>query len=306
MYYIYIYLNPRVNGIWSYKEFNFKFQLIYVGMGVGDRWKVHLRITKSMKKKESNYTKFNLIESLILSNTPPIIIKLFENISRDNAKLIEKEIIKHFGKLIDHTGILTNITDGADETRCNRLGKENPQSKKVYQYSLNGEFIKEWDCLREIGRIIGKPYNTIGDVCRGKTKTAHGYQWSYNFCNKLDFVKRNDRPSRHKMVYKFDLDGMFIESYVSLIDACKKNNARKTNLSKCILDRVIYQKYFYSYDNVFDPNKPKHNTYNKIFHNGEYIYLTNNEIMIKFNVSRSYLYYVKNGKLKDPKFIIEN
>lgn len=58
-------------------------------------------------------------------------IKVYENLNREIAKEIEIDIIKHFGKLIDGSGILTNITDGGDENLYNKLGGENPHLKRI-------------------------------------------------------------------------------------------------------------------------------------------------------------------------------
>lgn len=52
-------------------------------------------------------------------------------------------------------------------------------SKTVYQYSLDGEFIKEWPSTQEVQRQLGY-YNTyIGKCCLGKFKQAYGYIWKY-------------------------------------------------------------------------------------------------------------------------------
>ena len=305
-YYIYIYLNPEIAGKWSYKDINLDYQPFYVGMGVAGRWKEHLNVSKSRESYETNHTKFKLIKSLKESNSPPIILKLYENISRDEAKLIEKDIIAHFGKLINHTGILTNITDGADDTNCNRLGKDNPHSKSVYQYSLNGEFIKEWDCLREIERALNISYNTIGDTCRGKSKTAHGFQWSYIKYDKIDSIKPNNRIAKYKKVYKFDYNGNLIETYESLINAANNNRLTKNNLSNSILTKSICNGYFFNYENIFDPIKPIKNHFHKIRYNDEFLYLTNSEIMEKFEVSKYYIFEVKRNRIKKPKFIVED
>ena len=51
-------------------------------------------------------------------------------------------------------------------------------SKKVYQYTLDGKFIKEWKSTNECGRN-GYNQGTVSSCCRGKIKTHRGYKWSY-------------------------------------------------------------------------------------------------------------------------------
>lgn len=45
----------------------------------------------------------------------------------------------------------------------------------VYQYSLNGEFIKKWNSAVE----TGFDQSSICRCCNGTYKTAYGYKWSY-------------------------------------------------------------------------------------------------------------------------------
>lgn len=54
-----------------------------------------------------------------------------------------------------------------------------PNSKKVNQYSLNGEFIKTWDSMMDIKRELKIHIGHISQVCSGKRKTAEGYKWEY-------------------------------------------------------------------------------------------------------------------------------
>ena len=52
-------------------------------------------------------------------------------------------------------------------------------SKKTLQYDLNDNFIKEWNCVRDIERELKISNEAISHCCTGKTKTAGGYKWKY-------------------------------------------------------------------------------------------------------------------------------
>lgn len=55
------------------------------------------------------------------------------------------------------------------------------RSKPIYQYSLDGTFIKEWESAHECARILkltGK--QGIADCAKGRLKTSSGFTWSYN------------------------------------------------------------------------------------------------------------------------------
>jgi hypothetical protein len=63
-----------------------------------------------------------------------------------------------------------------------KLGKPTKKSQSVFQYDLNGNFIKEWNKIKEASKFIGKEKDTssITSCCRGKQKTAFGFIWKYN------------------------------------------------------------------------------------------------------------------------------
>ena len=52
------------------------------------------------------------------------------------------------------------------------------QSKKVYQYDLHGNLIKEWSSVAEAGRN-GFDNANISKCCLGKRKFHKGFIWSY-------------------------------------------------------------------------------------------------------------------------------
>lgn len=85
-----------------------------------------------------------------------------------------------------HKGIIKDDT-WRENLSQSLSGKKKSESHKkkmseshkipVLQYSMDGEFIKEWpgqiDALRELG------INHISSVCKGKHKSAGGFIWKY-------------------------------------------------------------------------------------------------------------------------------
>lgn len=53
------------------------------------------------------------------------------------------------------------------------------QRKKIIQYSLNGDFIKEWESINKAGSQLNIFSQNIHKCCNGKRKKAGGYKWSY-------------------------------------------------------------------------------------------------------------------------------
>lgn len=61
-------------------------------------------------------------------------------------------------------------------TRNERIAKT--LSKTVLQFSLNGEFIREWESTQECKKN-GFNQGNISSCCLGKRKSADGYIWMY-------------------------------------------------------------------------------------------------------------------------------
>ena len=52
-------------------------------------------------------------------------------------------------------------------------------SKKVIQYSLDGEFIKEFSSCIEAAKTLNIGQGNISNVCAGRSKSAGGFKWAY-------------------------------------------------------------------------------------------------------------------------------
>lgn len=93
-----------------------------------------------------------------------------------------------------------------------KFGKEHPASKKVYQYDLLGNFIKEWRCLSDVQRHLNILVTHITACCNGRQKTAGGYIWKRQFDERikldrerLEFDKdkaRSDAKLKEKQINK--------------------------------------------------------------------------------------------------------
>lgn len=55
----------------------------------------------------------------------------------------------------------------------------NKEGKRVIQYDLESNFIKEWKTLKEIEDNIGFKSSAISNCCRGISKTSYNYIWKF-------------------------------------------------------------------------------------------------------------------------------
>ena len=59
------------------------------------------------------------------------------------------------------------------------VGAKSVLSKRIYQYSINGDFICEWESLHAIKRELNINIANISSCCSGTRKSAGGYVWKY-------------------------------------------------------------------------------------------------------------------------------
>ena len=98
------------------------------------------------------------------------------------AKTVEKawEVSQYYNSITDlcnHASVAYRVLKEAG-----LLQKRYPSSvrKAVLQFSLEGEFIKEWPSAHAASHGLGMSINvSIGLVCRGKKKSAGGFIWKY-------------------------------------------------------------------------------------------------------------------------------
>ena len=75
--------------------------------------------------------------------------------------------------------VVTNL-EWCDRGYNNNYGTRTEKcSKKVYQYTLDGQFVKEWPSTREAARN-GFNQGNVAACCRGELKKHKCFIWSYN------------------------------------------------------------------------------------------------------------------------------
>ena len=200
-YYVYVYLDQTKIGEWSFKTLEFEYQPFYVGKGREKRDMMHLC---PYSLKHHNF-KNSIIKSIInKTGEQPIHYRIYENLTNLEAIELEIEIIKHFGRKDNKTGILANGTDGGDGANnfsYETLKKIGNPKKKVYQYDLNGVFIKEWKSLSSVN--LTKHIGNLSTAIK-RNGTFMGFIWSYTFKEKMKPTIKYQMPNKYIDIQQID------------------------------------------------------------------------------------------------------
>ena len=149
----------------------------------------HYQVSNWGRGKSLKWNKEKILQPLIQSNGY-YYIGLVKNNKRINYK-IHRLVAEAFlpnpnnYKEVNHkdenkaNNVVTNL-EWCDRKYNQNYGTRTEKcSKKVYQYTLDGKFVKEWKSTAECGRN-GFSQSSVSACCRGRYKTANGFIWSYN------------------------------------------------------------------------------------------------------------------------------
>lgn len=104
-------------------------------------------------------------------------------------------------------------------TKPKPKGIDSPRCKKVYQYNLEGGFIKEWFSIKEASINLKCSQGHISSCCLGKKLTIANSRWFHEY--KGEIIKEyNYTPKRNfKKVIQLDKEGNIMNTFISIKEA---------------------------------------------------------------------------------------
>jgi hypothetical protein len=180
---------------------------------------------------------------------------------------------------IEHNINSTNIGHAVDQriknTCCNYYWFSSKEKANVFefkismrnnlsilQYSLNGNFIREFKNKREVENSLKMGRGLLCRVLQTNgLKSSGGYLWFYKGNVPEKIIKHTILHT--KKISQYDLDGNFIESYDSIKEASKITNISDVNIISCAKGKYSRAgNYMWRYgNNLFGKiaaQKPKH------------------------------------------------
>lgn len=162
---------------------------------------------------------------------------------KHSAESIEK-IRKH---TIEHNPMKGKHHTEETKRRLSEMRKAYHEDKKfpIYQFDLEGIFIKEWESLSSVEELLGISHGNILAVIKKEKMTAGKFIW----CKKEDYdngifelqeairqKKEFAHPSSRKIV-QLDLQGNYIQTFDSITLASKSLNIKNCNISAVLANR---------------------------------------------------------------------
>ena len=123
-------------------------------------------------------------------------------------------------------------------------------TKTIYQYSLDGKFIKEWPSITEASIYYKCASSSIGKAIFDRTPSCK-FLWTEYKIDKLDL--ENFKIDLNKtVVYVYDINGKYLGGFKSMSNAATKLNSDIKTISNCIKGKYCCNKKYYVSDFKYD------------------------------------------------------
>lgn len=138
----------------------------------------------------------------------------------------------------DMLGFRTAHATKVKQSRA-RLKHDHPFA--LYQYALDGKFIRGFETVTDAARSISDSANTtnISACCKGKRRYAYGYQWSYVLypeMSPIDSMVSILRTARGKPFHQLK-NGEIVNTFQSQNEAQEQTGIQAKNIQKVLKGR---------------------------------------------------------------------
>ena len=148
---------------------------------------------------------------------------LLDNLTSQEADDKEKELIAFYKE----GGKCYNISSGGK-------GVPGVNEHKIKQFSLKGDFIREWNSIKEAEEFLGKPHaqSNISACCLGKKHRAYGYIWRY--ADDASSLEIKPLAPYRAPINQITKEGKIINTYPTIAEA-----SRQTGIGSTCIGNVL-------------------------------------------------------------------
>lgn len=172
-----------------------------------------------------------------------------------------------------------------------RMKEKNPRhfskdvwSKEVYQYDINGKFLKKWNSYTEAMKYCGIKASKLSSYFKNDGRTCGGYVWKKNYEGENIYVRNIKK--KDKIVSLYNYEGCLFKTFSSLKECANYLNVKSGCVSTALKKKMKLKGY-----NILLGNSVKIEI--KIKEKSKKRYYINNE----YNITSNYInddgkYYV--------------
>lgn len=112
----------------------------------------------------------------------------------------------------------------------------NVDGKKIYCYDKKGNYIKQYNSIRQAARELKVLADNIKSCCNGKKKSCGGFQWSYNKLNNIgEYHKKEYIIKKRIPIIQLDYNGNnIIAHYDSIREASRQTGIARRSIYDCL------------------------------------------------------------------------
>ena len=198
----------------------------YVGKTINPKNRLKSHISESKKMELVNHRLKWLRKLTSLGMEPSMIV--LKSCSIEDYEKYETEYIKIYSE-----NILTNSDEtgqGNKKRKRDVLDRQSENSgKKVYQYDLSGNFIKEYRSVRLAAKELSLNHGNIARCCNGIFKHTGSYIFKYEVSNIIGLENPN---AVKKIVIELDLNNNIINEWESIMCCSRDTGIDNGNISR--------------------------------------------------------------------------
>jgi len=219
--YIYGLIDPRSSKIF------------YIGFtqNLKKRFNIHLNINGH--RREKNLYKDNVIRKILNLGLEPkmIILDSCEKKINTNLNKYEHEILEiHYIKKYNDSGIkLTNLTTGGDGG-CT-------YQRKVFQYSEEGKFLKEYESVNDCANIYNVNPDIISKVIDQRGKKSYRATYLFSSKEKANSFEFKETKKDNIPILQYSVENILINEYKSQKEASILTNISQPNINHCLKNK---------------------------------------------------------------------
>jgi len=172
-YYVYAYLDSKLEENISFDDITFTLRPIYIGKGKNNRMLDHFK-----DRKRFNTYFYNKLNKMILEENTPMVIKLKEFDNEQDAIKMEIDLIRFLGKK-KNGGLLYNITDGGDGVSGYVYTDNVREKMRSFAISNNSYLNFTQNQKGENHPMFGKKHkqSSIDKMIESRTGTKQNEEW---------------------------------------------------------------------------------------------------------------------------------